>query len=114
MWILNDAQNVAEGIKHRRDLDALPDVLNVTVPGRAQFQQPIERGLCIHDSPIHFHAAHAVGRARNIGIQTQFEATNIEADIKRLIEVRLDAENSRIPCFGLADVRRAINGRSEP
>ena len=112
MWILDDAQNVAEGIEHRRDFNILADILNVAVPGRAEFQQSIQGSLRIRDSPVHLHAS-GTGRTCSVRVQAEFEATDIEADIERLIEVRLNAEHGSVPRLGLVDVWRVINRCSE-
>jgi hypothetical protein len=48
-----------------------------------------------------------------IGIQPQFEATNIETDIKRLVEIRLNAGGLYIPLFGGSEVADMINYRSK-
>jgi hypothetical protein len=44
------------------------------------------------DSPINYDPPGACGRGR-IGVETELVAAHIETDIKRLVEVRLDAEN---------------------
>ena len=92
MWIFNNAEYVAERIENGGDADSFTDILNVCALGCAERQETFQRRLSIGYSPINDDTARASGRGW-IGIETELVAADVEADIKRLVEVRLDAED---------------------
>jgi len=51
MRILNDTQSIPEWVLDCRDLDALPNVLNLLKQLRPELQKAIDRGLRVMHAP---------------------------------------------------------------
>src|SRR5262249_42600111 len=90
MRVLDDAKQVAEGIPHRRHLDATAHIFPGLVDLGSQGGQASQFGSGIWDPPEYLHAGDA-GLA--IWDQPQLEAADREADIERLIEVWVAPEH---------------------
>src|SRR5688572_27089461 len=72
----------------------------------------LKRRIDALDAPVGDASAGA-RRARRVGIETQFIAGEIEADVERLIEVGLLLKRRRVPRFGAAQIEYGINDRAE-
>src|SRR5678816_4426817 len=44
-----------------------------------------------------------------VGVEAKLESSDIESDVERLVEVRIDAECLRVPLLCAAEIRRGIN-----
>ena len=91
--VLDDAEDVAEGILHRRDADPAADVLHRLVRPRAPSasssrtpRRRPRRPSTATTPPPGTHVAH-------VGVEAELEAADLEADVEGLREVRLDAED---------------------
>src|SRR6266850_5676478 len=92
--IFDDAEAIAEGILDRADTNALADVRNVLDGLRAERDQPIENFARIRDAPVR---AYAIRARLGIRQEAQLEAADGKADVKRLVEIGLDAERLAVP-----------------
>jgi len=90
--IFDQSEYVAERIENGGDADSFANILNVCALSCAEREQAFQRRSGIGDSPINDDTTRACGRGW-IGVETELEAADVETDIKRLIEVGLDAEN---------------------
>src|SRR5438270_10414895 len=79
----------------------------------AQGNQSFERSMRIRDAPIGDRTAFSARSARRIRVESQFVAAYVEPYVKRLIEVRFDSENLRVPRFGFRQIWRVINDRAQ-
>ena len=95
--IFDDAENIAEGIENRGYANPLTHFLNRGSLGRPERNQPGERRFCIGDAPISNGTTLPARRAGSIRIESQFVAGHVESDVKRLVEVRREAQHFRVP-----------------
>lgn len=113
MRILDEPKNVAERIEDRCDPNALAYFLHGRAFLRADGNQPLEFRRRLRNSPKRDDASTSAGRAGRVRVETEFVAGDVEADVKRLVEVWLDPQRFRIPRFGLRQIRRVINDGAE-
>src|SRR5215510_13759575 len=97
MRILNDADHVSEWVCHTGNANAFANILHWAMRRRAQLKKAVARGLAIGHFPITCYATRADGDAGHIRIKTKLVAANVEANIERLIEIRLDPEHRAVP-----------------
>lgn len=108
--IFDNANNIAEGIFNGPNLDPFPNVLHRLVSDRAEFDEFLESGFRIFDAPISNCAVGSVVGRRILRLDAEFISAHIEADVERLIEVRLDSEDFAVPLLALFNVADVING----
>src|SRR5215469_14798340 len=101
--ILDDAEAVAKRIDDCGHADALADVRDGIERRRSELQEPGVRRLDVVDPPQRLRP---VGPRSGIRHEPQLEATHRETDIERLIEVRGDAEQLRVPVPRCSHLRR--------
>src|SRR5690606_24694683 len=97
MLVLNDPKHIPERIVKRSDQYPFADVLQLLVSRRTEVDQPLPLGARIFDAPV--------GNSRFGTLQpgtlewhdSKLEATDVEADVERFIEVRLHAGDLDIP-----------------
>ena len=92
MWIFNDSENIPERVENGGYANSFANILNVRALGGAEREQTFQRGIGIGDAPVNNHAARTCGRGW-IGIETELVTANIEPNVKRLVEVRLNSED---------------------
>src|SRR5262245_3410172 len=72
------------------------------------------RGVGIGHAPVGRHTSGRRCEARPIRIKPQFESADVEADIKRLIEIRFETKDRRVPRLGLSDVVDMVDDGARP
>jgi len=111
--VLNDAENVSERVENRRNANAVPDLLHRRTLGSAERDEAFESCLRVRNTPIGDRTRLTAGSAGSIGIESQLVTAHVVANVKRLVEVRLNPEDGRIPSLTLAEVGRVINDRAQ-
>lgn len=96
MRVLDDPDDVAEGVFDRRDEDSAAHIRDRLALLRAEFREACERGARVGDAPVGDDAV-AGDRARGVGVEAEFVAADVEADVERLVEVRPGAEQRGVP-----------------
>src|SRR5215203_815261 len=104
MRVLDDPQDIAERIEHRRDPDAAAHVLNALVLPRSQAEEPGEGCIRVGHSPVGLDAPGPWLRALAGRVQSQLEAADAEADVERLVEVGCGLEHGAVPGFRLLQI----------
>src|SRR5213595_1024407 len=107
--VFNESDEIPEWISYGRHTNSLPDVLNGRLEARAGARKMLDRFLGIAHAPVGDRPSRPGFRTFRIGIQPKLEATNVEADIEWLVEVRLDAEGGAIPGLGALEVGNVID-----
>src|SRR5688572_2653095 len=79
----------------------------------AQLQQARVCAVRVRDAPVHDRTARAGFDLRRVRIQAELVTADVEADVKRLIEVRLLAEHARIPLFRRLQIGDVIHTRAQ-
>ncbi len=87
------------------DADAAADFSDGLARRRAGHAQPLLGRVAIGHTPV----GHRTITDGPIGVQREFVAGDGEADVERLVEVRLDAEQARVPGLGGSQVRSGID-----
>ena len=113
MRVLNDAENVSERVENRRNANAVPDLLHRRTLGSAERDEAVESCLRVRNTPIGDRTRLTAGSAGSIGIESQLVTAHVVANVKRLVEVRLNPEDGRIPSLSLVEVGRVINDRAK-
>jgi hypothetical protein len=115
MRVVHDSQEVPEGIDHRRGPESLrAAVSRAIVLLRPHGEQALERGLQIIDVPIDEAPGPAVVTLPIGNVLTVDDAQLVlvvaepELNVSRPLEIRLDAEELRIPFS-----RRLMVGRKD-
>ena len=67
----------------------------------------------VRNPPISDRPRLAARSARSIGIKSQLVTAHVVANVKRLVEVRLNPEDGRIPSLSLVKVGRVIKDRAK-
>ena len=113
MRVLNDAENVSERVENRRNANAVPDLLHRRTLGSAERDEAVESCLRVRNTPIGDRTRVAARSARSIGIESQLVTADVVADVKRLVEVRLNPKDGRVPSLSLVEVGRVIKDRAK-
>ena len=113
MRVLNDAENVSERVENRRNANAVSDLLHRRTLGSAERDEAFESCLRVRNTPIGDRTRLTARSARSIGIKSQFATADAVADVKRLVEVRLNPEDGRVPSLSLVEVGRVIKDRAK-
>jgi hypothetical protein len=103
--VLDDAEQIAEGISHRCHFDSAAHVLHWLVDFRSQIRQPNQLGSGVSNSPINLYASSTRLAVRD---QSQLEPADRKTDIERLVKVRLASQYVAIPLFPSSEIRRWI------
>src|SRR5207244_363623 len=74
-----------------------------------ELDDSFERGFRILDTPISHRSVSFVRCITAAGLQTEFVASHIETNVKRLVEIRLHAEQFAIPGFAFFDIVNMIS-----
>src|SRR5499427_3906751 len=88
--VLEEADGVAVGVLHRDDLPAAADVTDLPLHLPAGVQQHLHAALDVLDVQVRDGPGHAAAVA--VGVQPDVLVVDLEADVVRLVRVRLDAE----------------------
>src|SRR5512139_4062763 len=97
---LDEPDVVAERIGDDRDLQIDTDRVRQLDRRRADRGQVLPRGVDVLDAPVADHAA-ATGRAlRDVRIEAELVTIDLEADVVRLVEVRILAERLAVELLG--------------
>jgi len=66
------------------------------------------RGVDVFDAPVDARRG-----LRGIWQQSELETTDVEAHVKRLVEVRAKAQELRVPLLARGDIRRVVDGGTQ-
>ena len=67
----------------------------------------------VRNTPIGDRTRLAARSAGSIGIESQLVTADAVADVKRLVKVRLNPEDGRVPSLSLVEVGRVIKDRAK-
>ena len=95
MWILDEADQVVEGIGNCRDFDPLPYVLNRRNNRRTCGHEMPHGVLDVLDTPICDVATSPRSAESRIRIEAEFVTSDIEPHIERLV-ARYGVENTTL------------------
>lgn len=101
MRILDDAEEIPEGIANRGYFDATPYIIDWLMYLSAQCCQAIQFLFSILNAPIDLDSRCAGLAIRD---QAQLESADIEAHIKRFIEIWVSLRDLSIPRFRLFEI----------
>ncbi|MBW3628033.1 MAG: hypothetical protein KY464_01935 [Gemmatimonadetes bacterium] len=94
--VLDDPDRVAERVQQGGYPDPFADVLHIGVDHRPTPDQIAYRPFDVRYTPVSDHRPR--GRAGCFTrLQPQLVPGNVEPDVERLVEVRLDPERTRVP-----------------
>src|SRR6266545_3809291 len=111
--ILDQADDVSEGIEHARHADPTPHVLHSALLAGAEAAHARQRGFAVLDSPIGHGAPRARLRFAQVRVQAELVATHIEAYVERLVEIGIDSERLPVPLLGRLKVFDRVDDRAE-
>src|ERR1700752_790840 len=112
MRVLDDADHVPERIFDRRYFDSAANILHRLMHSRAHRRNSLKGGGAIFNTPIR-DGANSLFSARTFGrLQAQLVTGNIKADVERLVEIRLNAEDFAVPLLAFFNVVYVIDGRA--
>jgi len=74
----------------------------------AELAETGEGRVGVLDPPVDADTARAGRSLGGIGIEPQLEAADVEADVERLVEVRVDAEDGAVPLLRLVEVGHPV------
>jgi hypothetical protein len=109
VWILDDADNVAERIEDGCHLDPAADIFHRRMRFGPALDQSLVSRLRIGDAPECGRAAGARRTVFRIRHQAEFISADIEADVEWLGEIRLDFEGLGLPSLGALEVRSVVD-----
>src|SRR5882762_6249308 len=112
VWVFDEPDQISKRIGDRRNPYPLADILNGRLEGRSRANKVLDRFLDIRDTPKRHRASRARPDSLAIRIQTELEATNVEPNVERLIEVWLDAEGRAVPLFGAFEFGNVVDHRT--
>lgn len=95
MRIINQAEELAVWLLHRRDYDIVASFGDWLVDRATMAEEMIDRRLYIVHTKIRPRAVRHV----SIWVEPELVAAHVKPDIKRLVEIRLYAEYIRPPGF---------------
>src|SRR5260370_4009638 len=104
MRVFDDAEDVAERVFDRRHFDAAADFLQRVALRRPELEEPLVCGRGIAYAPVGAYPARAGGVARHVWVEAQLEAADVEPDVERLVEIRLNAQGLTVPRLRLGEV----------
>src|SRR6266545_3734680 len=110
--VLDETHQISKRIGDGRDANAFPNIPNGGLEGRSRANELLDRLLDVADAPIRHRPSRARFDALGVGIQPKLEATNVEANVERLVEVWLDAEGGAVPLLGALEIGNVVD-RSE-
>ena len=113
MRVLDEADEIPEWIGHGRNANALSDVLRWRLERRAGAYKLFHGVVQFGHAPIGDDAARARFCALGVGIQAELEASDVEAHVKGLIEVRGHTECRAIPAFGALQIGNLIDDSAQ-
>jgi hypothetical protein len=112
MRVLDDAEEIAKRVLDRSNENVSSDILDIRDPCGSDGQQMCEGLPDIVHTPIRNQGV-SRGHLPRTRIEPQFKSTDIEADVKRLVKVGLDAERFCVPGFGFGEIPDAIDDGSQ-
>ena len=104
--VLDDPEQVAEGISNCRDFDSATHILDWLVHRAAHCDDSGQFCGCVHRAPVNLNTG-STGLA--VWYQTEFEAARGEPDIERLVEVRFESKHLGVPSLPGLQVGRWVN-----
>src|SRR6266545_81783 len=110
--VLDETHQICKRIGDGRDANAFPNILNGRLERCSLTNEVLDRLLDVGDAPIRHGASRARFDALGVGIQTKLEATNVEANVERFVEVWLDAEGGAVPLLGALEIGNVVDHRA--
>src|SRR6476661_1375311 len=84
MWVLDDAEPIAEWVRDSANLDATTDIGDGVQRSCTKRNEPCESLRCVRYSPQRLRPHHT---RLAIRYQAKLESADVEADVERLVEV---------------------------
>src|SRR6267378_3309036 len=109
MRVLDEPHQISKRIGDRRDPNSLADILNGRLEGRALANKVLDRFFDVWDTPVCDRAPRTRPDSFGIRIETELVATDVEANVERLIEVRLDPEGRAVPLLGALEIGNVVD-----
>jgi hypothetical protein len=106
--VLDDAKHIAVRVEDGRHPDAVADVLNAVVLCCSEFKEPTKRRVRIVQTPVSNHAGAGAWGTALVRLQPELESADVETDVKRLVEIRPDAEHHAVPFLRLVEITHVI------
>src|SRR5262245_43922101 len=101
VWILDDAEHVAEWVEDGRNLDPAPDIHDVVPQLAAEILKPRQGGRRVGNSPIGDRSLSTRLAVRN---QPEFEPAHFKPNVERLVKIRFLAEDLSVPLLAASQV----------
>src|ERR1700704_6355508 len=95
--VLDESHQISKRIGDGRHPNSLADILDRRLERRAGANKVLDRFLDVGDTPVRHRASRSRPDSLGIRIQPELEATDVESNVERLIEVRLDPEGRAVP-----------------
>jgi hypothetical protein len=76
--------------------------------GSIERNEPVQGNLRVRNTPKGDRTRLAPRSARSIGIKSQLVTADAVADVKRIVEVRHNPDDARIPSLSLVEVGRVM------
>src|SRR5512133_2800022 len=113
MRILDQPDRIAKWIGHRCHLDSITHIVHRRDDGGACADEVLHGSFDIVNPPVRDGSSPSELERCGIRIEPKLIAGNAEADVERLIEIRLLLEGSRIPGFRARQIGNVIDDRAE-
>src|SRR5262245_26927837 len=105
VWILDDAEHVAERVEDGRNLDPAPDIHDVVPQLAAEILKPRQGGRRVGNSPIGDRSLSTRLAVRN---QPEFEPAHFKPNVERLVKIRFLAEDLSVPLLASSQIGGGI------
>ena len=89
--------------------DAATDILNRRTEQRTDALKVLDRSNDVGDAPVGDGPARTGTGDAVVGVQAELVAADIEADIERLVEVRLLFKRGRVPRLGTVEIAHVVD-----
>src|SRR5262249_50720310 len=99
MRIFNNSKNISEWVFQGGDFNSFAHVRDFRISFGPGGQQSLMRLFNISNAPIG-DGIIAFGNILAVWIKSEFKPADAKTDIKRLVKIRPETQNLRIPLFG--------------
>jgi hypothetical protein len=107
--VLDDVEHIAVRVEDGRHPDAVAAGLNAVVLCCSEFKEPTKGHVRIVHTPVRHHAGAGAWGTALVRLQPELEFADVETDIKRLVEIRPDAEHHAVPFLRLVEITHVID-----
>src|SRR4051812_2012358 len=107
--VLDQSHQIAKWVGYGSDANALAHVLHRGLEERSSFHEVCDRRIDPRDTPKRHRSARSRFHTFDIGIQAELEAADVEAHVKRLVEVGFGFKRCAIPLLGTLEIGNVID-----